>query len=282
MRSPCCRRSRAGPAEVFDPVQNFVRTYAVRQPVGGPRLRLGVIWFAALLAALLAGSFALTVLFGAIAAIGALQVAGQWRHRRVAVNQTVAGAGAGLMVLGAWSSVRAAAFGLLAMAMAAVLFGAGTQLSRAALEPAHLRSNLSVASATLRSGMLLGLGAAATVQVHRVDPMMFVYLMSVACVYDCGDYLIGSGSRNRLVGPIAGLVGVAVVVVAMTAINPPPLTDDGSVRALGLAMALACPLGQLVGSWMLPSAAAKAPALRRLDSWILTAPVCLVGLWILT
>ena len=263
-------------------VLDVVRAYAVRQPVGGPRLRLGVIWFAAILAALLAGSFAVTVLFGSIAGIAALQVAGQWRHRKVAVNQVVAGAGAALIALGAWSSVRAAAFGILAMALAAVLLGSDHALDPTSLDVQRIRRNLPIASATLRSGLFLGLAAGATVQVHRVDPMVFLYLLSVACVYDCGDYLIGSGSRNRLVGPVAGLVGVVAVVVAMTAINPPPLTNDGDVRWIGLFMGVACPLGQLLGSWMLPSTRAKAPALRRLDSWLLTAPVCLVGLWILT
>lgn len=266
-------------------VQRFldgVRIYAVRQPVGGPRLRLGVIWFGALLAALIAGSFAITALFALIATIGGLQVAGLWKHRKVPVNQLVAGGGAGLMALGAWSSVRAAAVAILAMALAALLLGADNDLGKSSLTKARLASTLPVASATLRSGFFLGLAAAATVQVHRVDPMSFLYLMSVACVYDCGDYLIGSGSRNRLVGPVAGLVGVLVVVIAMTAINPPPLLEDGDVRKLGVAMALACPLGQLLGSWTLPSSRAKAPGLRRLDSWLVTAPVCLLGLWILT
>lgn len=265
---------------MFEPVQDVFRHYSVRQPVGGPRLRLGVVWFGALLAALLAGSFAVTALFGLIAGIGALQVAGLWRHRKVAVNQTVAGAGAALMALGAWSSNRAAAFAILATALAALVLGADGRIEKGSLAKERLTSNLPVASATLRSGLFLGLAAAATVQVHRVDPMSFLYLMSVACVYDCGDYLIGSGSRNRLVGPIAGLVGVAVVVIAMTAINPPPLTEDGHVRAVGLAMAIACPLGQMLGSWTLPSPRAKAPGLRRLDSWLLSAPVCLIGLWI--
>lgn len=259
-----------------------IRAYSVRQPVGGPRLRLGVIWFGVLLAALLAGSFAVTVVFGSVAGVASLQVAGQWRHRRVAVNQVVAGAGAALMALGAWSSIRAAAVAIVALALAALLLGTDGVLSAGSFDRGRLVSNLPVASATLRSGLFLGLAAAATVQVHRVDAMAFLYLMSVACVYDCGDYLIGVGARARWVGPAAGLFGVAVVVVAMTAINPPPLSDDGDVRLLGLALGLACPLGQLFGSWLLPTTRSKAPGLRRLDSWLITAPVCLVGLWILT
>ena len=46
-------------------------------------------------------------------------------------------------------------------------------------------------------------------------------------------------------------------------------------------MAIVCPMGQLLGSWILPSARAKAPALRRLDAWLVTAPLFLVCLWII-
>jgi len=269
-----------GPADVKERIGSFFRTYAVRQPVGGPRLRLGIVWFVALFVALLLGSFAVAALFGLVGGIAGLQVAGQWRHRRVAVNQAIAGLAPPLMALGAWSSLRAAGAAILGTVLAALLLGTDRRLSKRSFDAKRITGNLPVASATLRSALLVGWAVAATVQVHRVDPMSFLYLASVACVYDCGDYLIGSGSRNRLVGPIAGLVGVAVVVVAMTAINPPPLDDDAAVRYLGLAMGIACPVGQLLGSWTLPSTRAKAPALRRLDSWLLTAPVCLVGVWL--
>lgn len=263
-----------------DRILDVFRTYSVRQRAGGPRLRLGVVWFAALFAGLLAGSFAVTVLFAAVAGVAGLQVAGTWRARKVKVNQIVAGAGAALIVLAAWHGLRLAGVAIIVVVLAAVLLGTDTRLDATSFGRERLVANLPVASATLRSGLFVGLAAAATVQVHRVDPMSFLYLLSVACVYDCGDHLIGAGSRNRLVGPLAGLVGVVVVVAAMTAINPPPLTDDGHVRWIGLAMGVACPLGQMLGSWVMPSSRAKAPALRRLDSWLLSAPVCLVGLWI--
>ncbi|HNI35301.1 MAG TPA: hypothetical protein PLV93_07865, partial [Microthrixaceae bacterium] len=280
-------RCPVGTAEVQALVLNFFDRYAVRQRAGGPRLRFGVAWFVCLMAVLLSGSFAVTVLFAVAAGVAALQTAGAWRSRKVKVNQAVAGSGAALMTLAAWHGNRAVGVALLIVVVAAVLLGADTKIDRTTLGRGsftreRLSSHLPIASATLRSCLFVGLAGAATVQVHRTDPMSFLYLVSVACVYDSGDYLVGSGSRRRIVGTIAGLIGVVVVVLAMTAIQPAPLKVDSDVRWLGLAMGLACPLGQLLASWTLPNARAKAPALRRLDSWLITAPACLVGLWILT
>lgn len=262
--------------------QRVLRKYTVPARAGGPRARLAIIWVIALMAVLLAGSLAVTVLFGAVGSIAGLQIAAAWRRRRVKVNQFVAGAAPALMALGAWSSVRGAAAASLAVALAALALGADGQISKASLSIGSLRGNLPIAAATLRSGWFVGLAVAAVVQVHRVDAMSFLFLASIVCVYDAGDYLVGSGVRNRLVGPIAGFVGVIAVVFAMTAINPPPLLVDSDVRVLGALVGLACPLGQMLGSWLLPSTRTPAPALRRLDSWLIAAPVCLVGLWIVT
>ena len=57
-------------------VLNFFDRYAVRQRAGGPRLRFGVAWFVCLMAVLLSGSFAVTVLFAVAAGVAALQTAG--------------------------------------------------------------------------------------------------------------------------------------------------------------------------------------------------------------
>lgn len=260
-------------------VTGWLNTYTYRQRLGGPRQRLGVMWFLALLAALGLGSFAIALLFAVVAGIAALQASAAWRAKRVRVNNLVAGAGAALLPLAAWLGNRAIAVVLLGMVIAALLLGTGTKVAGLSVDVA--KANLPAASATLRSGLFVGLAAAAVVQVHRVDPMAMLYLMSLVCVFDSGDYLIGSGSTRRFAGPLAGLLGCVVLIVAMSAINPAPLTSDGDVRALGILMAIGCPLGQMLGSWTLPSARAKAPALRRIDSWLVSAPAFLFGLWLI-
>jgi hypothetical protein len=52
----------------------------------------------------------------------------------------------------------------------------------------------------------------------------------------------------------------------------PPFDGEAAFTFAALA-AVACPLGQLLASALLPAADAKAPALRRLDSLLLLAPV---------
>lgn len=265
---------------MLEPVTSVARAYSVRQPIGGPRVRLGTLWFLLLMGALALGSGAVTLLFTAVSTVAALQVAAAWRARKVPVNQPLAAVGAALVPLGAWWGNRGAATAILLFAVAAVVLGASRAIDRSTLSVDGLRANLPTASATLRSGLFVGLAAGAVVQVHRVDAMALLYLLSVVCVYDSGDYLIGTDSTRRFVGPVAGLLGVAVVVLAMTAINPPPLESDAAVVWLGLVTGLSCPLGQMFGSWTLPSPRAKAPALRRLDAWLVAAPVFLVGLWL--
>lgn len=262
------------------PIDAIARTYAVRQPVGGPRIRLGVVWFVALVGAALVGTGPVALLLALVAAVAALQVSAAWRSRKVAVNQVVAGVGAGAIPLAAWVSNRSAGFVIVAFAFAAVVMGTDLTFGRASFGREPLRANLAVASATLRSGLIVGLAAGAAVQIHRIDLMAFAYLAGVVCVYDSGDYLIGAGSRRRIDGPVAGLGGAAVVIAAMSAVNPVPFESDASVITVGVITAVCCPLGQFLGSWMLPTARTRAPALRRLDSWLLAAPVFLATAWI--
>ena len=64
------------------------------------------------------------------------------------------------------------------------------------------------------------------------------------------------------------------VVFGAAGFEAPPLTEQTTWLVGGLA-ALACPFGQIIGSFMLPRPDARAPALRRLDSYLLAAPLTL-------
>ena len=109
--------------------------------------------------------------------------------------------------------------------------------------------------------------------------MFYVLLVSVVCMYDAGDFMCGAGYDNRIVGPIAGVVGAIAVASALSLITPSPL-DGVAAVVLGIVMALCAPLGQLLASAILPRAKAFAPVLRRLDSWLVCAPMFLFGVWI--
>jgi uncharacterized membrane protein YdcZ (DUF606 family) len=98
-------------------------------------------------------------------------------------------------------------------------------------------------------------------------------------VYDAGNFLCTEGRRNQWVGPIAGMAGVVVVTIAMAIAEPPPF-HSGVAAVLGIALVVLCPAGQWFASWLLPRARAHAPALRRLDSWLLAGPLLLIAAWI--
>lgn len=238
---------------VFEPVAEFGRTYAVRQPVGGPRIRLAVTWILVLgLVFVSESTFAVALVFGTLGSLAALQAARSWRSRRVAVNPAVAGWGVAVCAFGAWISNSGVGAAVLCVVVGSLVLGTGTDLDLAAFRPDRLRRSLPTAAATLRSGLVVGLAVAAIVQVHRIDPLAWMYLATLVCVYDAGDYLVGAGVSKRWVGPLAGVVGALVVVAAMVAVKPAPFGEGGDIRLVGALMALACPLGQMVGTWILP------------------------------
>lgn len=54
---------------------------------------------------------------------------------------------------------------------------------------------------------------------------------------------------------------------------------DNALLSFGAIAAGLCPLGQLMGSAILPRSDAKAPAVRRLDSLLVLGPVWVVAMW---
>jgi hypothetical protein len=130
---------------------------------------------------------------------------------------------------------------------------------------------------TLTAGFVPGLAVAASVQTLRLGGMAFAFLAAAVCTYDAGDHLCSAGYASRVVGPASGAFGVLVVTFSMWLIQPEPFTSPW-VLLTGLLLAVLCPAGQWLASWMLPSAATDAPGLRRLDAWFLSAPV----FWLIT
>jgi hypothetical protein len=145
---------------------------------------------------------------------------------------------------------------------------------------ARLRRGLDHTANTLGPGLAMGLAGAAAIQTARVENTAFLFLFIAISTYDAGDFLCGAGYDTRIGGPLAGVLGVAVVTVVLYVAEPPPFRGTETLWA-GLVLAIACPLGQWLASWLLPSARAKAPGLRRLDSWIVSAPAFLVVLWLI-
>jgi hypothetical protein len=239
------------------------RRYAVVYDIEGPRVRLGVAWFALVVGALIAGTFAIAAVYGATAAIAAAQAARAWRRAGARPNEPVAAAGAALLAAGAVFGAGGVGIGALALA--------GLSYWAAATDP-RVRRPLSGAGATIQCALPVGLAAASVVLTYRLEPWAAVALVLLLSAYEVGDYLIGTGGRSALEGPVAG-ISVVLVTTFLIGITGVPPFDLGAAFAFGAAVAPLCPAGQLLASAILPSAGAPASALRRLDTALLVAPL---------
>jgi hypothetical protein len=231
------------------------RRFAVPYDIEGPKVTLGALWFVAVVAAAVFHPLALWVVVAPVAMAAATQSAQAWRHD-VAVSRPMTAllAGAGVTGLGA------------AVILATLVVLVGSLLSEGALMARSLR----LAEVGVRVSVPVGLAAGAMVALARIGPVLLLSLVLVVSAYEMGDFLIGTGSTNAVEGPVSGMVS-ALIVGAVVVLAAPPSIPDPLV-AVGAAVVLA-PLGQVLASAVLPRGAAWAPALRRLDSYLLAAPL---------
>ena len=113
------------------------------------------------------------------------------------------------------------------------------------------------------------------VLVRIESPTAAGMLLIFVSVYEMGDYLVGSGASNPIEGPLAGGAAVIVTGFPMALLLVEPFDVMGA-WLLGV-VALSCPVGQWIASAVLPRAGAHAPALRRIDTLLLLAPLWLVA-----
>lgn len=238
----------------------------------GPRVRLGVLW-----ALVLVGSiayhplrpYALALVMAVTAAMAAGQVVSARRGDHRSVDRRVAELGASALpvvaVLGA---------GYLGAGLVIVVFAASVV---AMVSPEPGRPRLGRIGLTAGSAVLCGGAAASVVLVAHDEIGAVVVLFTYVLLYDASDFVIGSGASNAIEGPLAGAL-IAIPVTAIFALLDVPPFHGADVWVFALVTMLACPAGQMLASAVLPSAATPAPALRRLDSLLLAAPLWAVVL----
>ena len=275
-RLPWWRRRRV--ARALPPPPALHGRYRWAYDTRGPKVRLGLLWFAAAVAAARLGAVALAVLYGSVGAVAAVQASLSWRRGRsaqphrlaaatIAGGMAVAGLGGPVVILGAVAVAALLAVGVPGPAPTGSTEGTGA-----------------FARATLRCGLPVGLAVAAPALVHGVGPEVALLLVLLVSTYEAGDFLIGSGAANLLEGPLAGAIGVLAMTFPASLVEPQPLSSR-LTWALGGLTALCCPLGQLVASAILPRGNVFAPALRRVDSLVVTGPMWVMvlvathGLW---
>lgn len=239
----------------------------------GPRVRMGLLWFVAAAGAAVLGPVPTAAVFGLVGATAALQVASAWRSAGRVPSRLVAGVGALAMPAAALYGIGLAALAGLALVAAAVAASAGSARRRRRRVPAVV-----AAAATVRAGFFVGLAAASAVFLARTDTAAVVALVVLVSGYEVGDYLVGTGARTPVEGPLAGIAAVAALTFGLSVFQFPPF-ETGSAWVFGGLVAALAPLGRFVAPVLAPAGGTRVPALRRLDSYLITAPVWAWMLW---
>ena len=236
----------------------------------GPRVRLGLLWVVVLIAATALGSAALGLALAVVAGAAGSQTAAAWRRAGRRPNQIVAG-------LGALALPLAAIVGT-AMAGLAVVVVVAAALALAASDRRRRLPVLADAGLTVQCAVPVGLALASMVLIRDLEIGAVICLVLLVCAYDVGDFLVGTGASTAIEGPIAGMVAVLVVTFAIGVFAIPPF-DMASAWVFGGMAAALCPLGQVVATAIVPLPDARVPALRRVDSLLLVAPLWTWALW---
>jgi hypothetical protein len=229
-------------------------------------MRIGVLWFALLVPAAWFGVGWTAALFSLLAAVAALQTRQVWaRHGYWASRALVAPAALALPWLAVIGESLAGAVILvlpLVVAIRSAMVG----------PPRRRVSVVATTGVTLRCAVPAGLAATGMVLAGHTGAASAVTLVVLISGYDLGCFLFGAES-SPVTGIIGGVVCTMALAAPMWAFQLPPFDGRPEVFVYAGLVAVTAPLGQLVGSLALPSAASWAPALRRLDAYILTAPL---------
>lgn len=232
--------------------------------VDGPRVRLGLLWFVGAMVALTLGPVTTVSWFGVAFAAAAAHTTRTWRANGRPVDPR--------LPLGATAAVVVAAgFGNQAMGVVLVLVTLGV-IGLAVVAPPSPAPLLADVGLVLQGALPTAVAGGCLVLLADREVWAAVALVLVVSAYETGDFLIGSGAANSFEGPAAGTAAVLVMSMAVAAAGVPPF-GVGEAMALGLATAPLAFLGQMLGTAMVPHARSFAPALRRVDSLLVAAPV---------
>ena len=226
-----------------------------------PHVRLGLVWIAITILAVAGGKATLAVWMSAMAAVAAAQVTKAWMDRHERPVSYVAVAGAAALPL-------AAIGGLATVNILLVLVVVITMLTRVSSVTKAPSRDVAL---TLLIIVPIGLATASPVLLRHVGVAAPLALFAFAAAHDVGAYLVGTGAGNEWEGPVAGVASIICVTLFVAVLVPS--FGGGGPFLLGVVAAILAPLGPLAASIVLGDRDAKAPALRRIDSLLLLAPV---------
>ena len=243
--------------------------YRIHYDIDGPRVRLGLAWFVGAMVAFAVGIVGVVVYFSLAFAAAASHALRTWRARGHDVDPRLALVATALVVAAAGLGPQGLGIGIILLAVAAVAAaGAGSSGAENAMGRAGI---------ALQTMLPTALAGGCVVLLADREVWAAISLVLLASAYETGDFLIGSGAANAVEGPVAGSVAVLVTALVVAALGFPPFDGVAQALAFGIAVAPLAFGGQILASAILPHSRAFAPALRRVDSLLLAAPLWYLG-----
>lgn len=242
--------------------------------VDGPRVRTGIAWFILAVPAVWYGKLSTAALFGLVALVAALQSGQAWNRagyrtsRLVAAVAAVAVPAAALLPRPATAGIVVAVVPLLA-------------LLAAMLAPARRRrvSSIAAAGATVCSCLPGAIAAAGMVAVSDLGRPTALTLLALVSAYEIGSFLFGAESPYPSHAILVGGICTMAVIAPIWVFRLQPFDGSIDVWIFGGMVAVFAPLGSIVASAALPTASTWVPALRRLDAYIVAAPLWASAMW---
>lgn len=251
--------------------------FAVPYRTDRPTVSLGVLWFGAVVLAALTSQWLVGLLAALVAGIAGLQTGHAWAQFGPS-DRRVASAMAGVVAVCGIAGTFGLGLGTVIVSVGGVAY-CYVGVSHSPLPKTATRSSSpasELCGVLLRSSVPAGLAAGSLVALTGRGSGAAISLLLLVSAYETGDYLVGTGSANAVEGPVAGLAALAVVGAGLVFAQPVPLDTGPKAVTFALLTAACCPLGQLLGSAVLPRGASWAPGLRRLDSLLLAGPLWLL------
>lgn len=245
--------------------------WRVHYDVDGPRVRLGMAWFVGAVVAFTVGIVGIVLYFGVAFGAAGSHCLRTWRAAGRDVDPTVALGSVAVVVTLAAFGPKLMGLGVLALAgfAVAVSIVGGDDES-----PGVSMGNVGL---ILQCALPAAVAGGCVVLLADREIWSAIALVLLVSAYESGDYLVGSGAANNVEGPLAGAAGVLVVSMAVAAGGFPPF-GVGEAMLFGLLVAPLAFGGQYLATAMLPHSRAFAPALRRVDSLLLAAPIWYFGI----
>lgn len=137
------------------------------------------------------------------------------------------------------------------------------------------------AGAAVIATVLSSVPAMSVVLVARAETWAALFLVFAVSFYDAGYFIGAAESSSRIEGPVTGGIGLLAVTFTASAFEAQPF-DRMTAWMAGVMILFACPLGQMLTSAELPRPDVEVPAMRRLDAYVVSAPLMLGAVWALS